>query len=64
VQRLVRQDLANVPSHPDLMEVIVAPQPHAFGLARMWEQQVDEGRTRTKVVHQREEAEAWIKAHG
>ncbi len=63
VQRILRQDLASVPSHPHLWEVVVAPQTHAYGLARMWEQQVHDERN-THVVHERAEAEAWLKGQG
>jgi hypothetical protein len=63
VQRILRQDLASVPSHPRLIEVVIAPQTHAFGLARMWEQQVHDER-RTLVVRERPEAELWLKEQG
>ena len=64
VQRLIEQDRQSVQTHPHLAEVVVAPQPHAFGLARMWEQQVDDARPRTRVVHSRAEAEAWLHNEG
>jgi len=62
VRRIIRQDLAAVETHPDLAEVVVASTPLEYGMARMWEQQVDEKRPRTAVVTSRHEALAWL--HG
>lgn len=64
VQRIIQQDRGSVASHPQLAEVVIAPQAHAFGLARMWEQQVDDARPRTRVVRNRAEADAWLHNEG
>src|SRR5947207_14592159 len=50
VNRIINQDRRAAAEHPDIAEVVVAPQPHQYGLARMWEIQVDEARDRTAVV--------------
>lgn len=64
VQRIVRQDLASVESHPELAEVVIAPTAIQYGMARMWELQVEKERPRTLVARTREEAIAWLAQQG
>lgn len=64
VRRIIRQDLSAVEKHPQLAEVVVAATPVQYGMARMWEQQVDEKRPRTAVVTSRSEALAWLEGQG
>ncbi len=63
VTRIVRQDLGAVETHPGLAEVVIAPQPHQFGLARMWEIQVQDERT-TFVAREKDEALNWLAERG
>ena len=63
VSKIVRQDLGAVDTHPGLAEVVIAPQPHQFGLARMWEIQVQDERT-TFVARERDEALKWLEERG
>lgn len=64
VHRIVRQDLAAVDSHPELAEVVIAPTPIQYGLARMWELQVEKERPRTLVARTRVEAIDWLARQG
>ena len=64
VQRIIEQDRRATKAHPSLDEVVVAPKPEMFGLARMWEQQVDAEHRHTVVVKTRVEAERWLANHG
>ena len=64
VQRIVGQDRAAAAANPRLAEVVIAPKPFEYGLARMWELQVDDARPRTAVVKTRAEAVEWLKGLG
>lgn len=64
VQRIVQQDRAAADSLPDLIEVVVAPRPFEYGMARMWEIQVEDVRPRNAVVRTRAEALMWLKEQG
>ncbi|HEY2806887.1 MAG TPA: hypothetical protein VGI92_13600 [Gemmatimonadales bacterium] len=61
IERIVSQDLRAAHKNPALAEVIIAPEPHQFGLARMWEQQVTDERPHTHVTKTREGAIQWLK---
>ena len=47
---------------PHLCVALVAPRPHDFGIARMWQAVAGDLRWSTHVFHTREEADAWLKA--
>ena len=64
VTAIIRQDIASADTHPNLAEVVVAGNSYQYGLARMWEQQVDNVRLRTYVARSREEAEEWLEQRG
>jgi hypothetical protein len=64
VDRMVDQDRGELSRHPHLLEVVVAPQPLVYGLARMWQTKVNTIRPHTAVVRTRAEAVEWLKAAG
>jgi hypothetical protein len=64
IDRMVEQDRGEISRHPHLLEVVVAPQPLVYGLARMWQTKVNAVRPHTAVVRTRDEAVAWLKAAG
>ena len=64
IDRMVEQDRGEIARHPHLLEVVVAPQPLVYGLARMWQTKVNTIRPHTAVVRTRDEAVAWLKAAG
>lgn len=64
VDLIVAQDKRAIETHPALMEAVVAPRPVVFGLARMWQSQVDGVRPYTAVVRSRAEAVAWLQSAG
>src|SRR5687767_8376766 len=64
VTRIVEQDRDAMDDHPHLLEAVIAPQPVAFGLSRMWQMKVDEVRPHTGVVRTRAEAIRWLEAAG
>jgi len=45
---------------PNVKAAVVAPSDLIFGLARMWEMQIDENRWHVKVFRSRELAESWL----
>jgi hypothetical protein len=64
VELIVDQDRNAVADHPELAEVVIAPTPLQFGLARMWQIRVGSVRPRTAVVRSRSEALEWLENHG
>jgi hypothetical protein len=64
VDRMVEQDRGEIGRHPHLLEVVIAPQPLVYGLARMWQTKVNSIRPHTAVLRTRDEAVEWLKAAG
>jgi len=64
IDRIVRQDLREAARNPELAECVIATRPYEYGLARMWEMQVDAQETRTHVARNRAEADSWLRSHG
>lgn len=48
----------------DFAIAVVAPDPHEYGLARMWEISIESSGFRTSVVHTRPEAIRWLDSRG
>jgi len=64
VKSIVRQDVAAVSTHPNLGEIVIAADDYQFGLARMWEMQVDSVRPWILVARSRDEAVRWLEGRG
>ena len=65
VDRTVTQDRAAARGVlPDLSVVAIAPQPAAYGVARLWEAQMGSTGWRTSVVRSRAEAFDWLAKSG
>jgi hypothetical protein len=64
VQAIIDQDLAAVSTHPHVLEVVVAPTPLQYGLARMWQMKVEQFRPQTCVARSRPEAVSWLESQG
>ena len=63
VQAIIDQDIAAVTTHPQVIEVVIAPSPLQFGLARIWQMRVEPHRPRTFVARSRAEALSWLGGH-
>lgn len=64
IDRIIRQDVREAAKNPDLAECVIATRPYEYGLARMWEMQVDAQEKRTNVCRNRIECDLWLKQHG
>lgn len=64
VDQIVEQDRAVAAENPELAEVVIAPTPIQYGLARMWQIRIAGVRERTAVVRTRTEAHEWLGHHG
>jgi hypothetical protein len=65
VDRTVVQDRAAASRElPDLIMAAVAPDANTYGVARMWEKQLESTPWRTTVVRSRAEALRWLTQHG
>lgn len=63
VQAIIDQDIAAVATHPQVLEVVIAPTPLQFGLARIWQMRVEPHRPLTFVARSRPEALSWLLSH-
>jgi hypothetical protein len=65
VDRTVVQDrMAASEELPYLVVAAVAPEANTYGVARMWEEQLEPTPWETKVVRSREEALGWLAQRG
>jgi len=60
VRTVALQDRQYSLSHQNLVQAVVAPQPHVFGIGRMWEAYFDAPPARTGVFQNRVDALLWL----
>lgn len=64
IERIINQDLRAAAGNPSLAECVVATKPYEYGMARMWEMQVDRHGRNTIVARSRNEGEEWLRRQG
>jgi hypothetical protein len=64
IQRIAERDKLHLANRPEMIVAIVAPDPHVFGLARMWQAYVQGAHLQTLVLRSRDSAMEYLRDHG